>query len=647
MKRKVAAKDLMQIRYVSSPQISSDGHTIVFVHSKMDHDRDEYLSNIWISDLGDEINQLTFGGGSNRYPKWAPNGKKILFTSTLSSEGGISSQLYTLPVSGGEAKQLTKIEGGVHSPRWSPDGTQILFISSFLKEEPKSDVRVIKGLKYKFNGAGFIEGRRDHVFIISSNGGKAKQLTQGEFDVDAAEWLMDSKKIAFISNIDGDADLTRDKYVYTQGLKGDEPTQITDGPRVVTALNPSPKGDVIAYIGHDYRRRLWSNQDIWLVPVEGGESRNMTRKFDQDIGYKLSSDVQPWRGNPNPQWSGDAKFIYFTSTYGGAVRLYRTPIESGGVETVLGDIDHSVEDWSISDNGVIAYNVVKTTSPIELWITSENMQRQITDFNRGYLDQTEISDHERFVIKSSGGHNVEGWLMRPPDFDDNTKYPMILYIRGGSAGCFGYSFMHRFQVLAAKGWVILYLNQWGNGGYNEAFQGEASGHYGEQEYRDLMDAVDHVINNNGFINPDMLGVTGISQGGFLTNWIITHDDRFKAAIPQACVSNWHSFHGTSDIGWTFGRYDMEGTPWANEEKYLSMSPIRYADKVKTPTMIIHADEDYRCSLEQAEQWFTALKILGVPTELIIFPGEPHGIRKPQHRVEMFSHMIRWFEKYLQ
>ena len=646
MKRKVEAKDLMQIRYVSSPQISSDGHTIVFVHSKMDYEKDEYLSNIWKADVEGEISQLSFRGCSNTSPRWAPNEKRILFTSTLNADGKSSSQLFTIPVSGGEAKQLTNVEGGVLSTRWSPDGKKILFISSFRENELSSDVRVITGLKYKFNGSGFIEGRRHHLFVVPSDGGKVQQLTQGDFGVDTAEWCIDSEKIAFISNLDGDADLTTNKYIYIQDLKGGDPTKITDGPRVITALSPSPKGDFIAYIGHNYRRRQWSNQDIWLVPIEGGESRNLTKEFDQDIGYKLSSDVQPWRGNPNPQWSSDSNFVYFTSTYGGAVRLYRTPVESGGVEMVIGDIDHSIEDWSISDNGEIAYNVVKTTSPIELWVTVENTRRQVTDFNRKYLNSTEICDHERFVIKSSGGHKVEGWLMRPPDFDAKDKYPMILYIRGGSAGCFGYSFMHRFQVLAAQGWVVLYLNQWGNGGYNEAFQGEASGHYGEQEYKDLMDAVDHVINNNGFINSDLLGVTGISQGGFLTNWIITHDNRFKAAIPQACVSNWHSFHGTSDIGWTFGRYDMEGTPWEDEEKYLSMSPIRYAGQVKTPTMIIHADEDYRCSIEQAEQWFTALKVLGVQTELIVFPGESHGIRNPQHRVELLGHMIRWFGKYL-
>jgi dipeptidyl aminopeptidase/acylaminoacyl peptidase len=223
---------------------------------------------------------------------------------------------------------------------------------------------------------------------------------------------------------------------------------------------------------------------------------------------------------------------------------------------------------------------------------------------------------------------------------------MVLYIRGGSAGCFGFSFMHEYQSLSAQGWAILYINQWGNGGYNEEFQSKASGHYGQQEYADLMQAVDYVLSHYNFINPDRLGVTGISQGGFLTNWIITHNDRFKAAIPQACVSNWHSFFGTSDIGWTFGRYDMEGFPWEDEEKYLSMSPIRYAAAVKAPTLIIHSDEDYRCSFEQAAQWFTALQYLKVPSKLVIFPGEGHYIKGPQHREKRLHHIIKWFKTYL-
>jgi dipeptidyl aminopeptidase/acylaminoacyl peptidase len=262
------------------------------------------------------------------------------------------------------------------------------------------------------------------------------------------------------------------------------------------------------------------------------------------------------------------------------------------------------------------------------------------------VEGREIVGHERFAFRSTGGHTVEGWLMRPPGFREDTCYPMVLYIRGGSAGCWGYGFMHQFQALAAEGWVVVYVNQWGNGGYGEVFQGEASGHYGEREYLDLMEAVDYVLGEFPFVDAGRLGVTGGSQGGFLTNWIVCHSDRFKAAATQACISNWYSDYGTSDIGWTFGRYDMEGTPWGDEEKYMSMSPIRYASSVSTPTLVVHSDEDHRCSLEQAEQWFTALKVLGVPTRLVIFPGESHGIRGPKHRVEKINHLIEWFKKYL-
>ena len=501
-------------------------------------------------------------------------------------------------------------------------------------------------MKYKFNGVGFLDGKCNHIFTVSAKGGKPHQITHGEYDVDSANWLKDSQQIAFISNVNKDADMTRDKYIYSIDKKASEPDILTDGPKVVTSLKPSPKGDVIAYVGHDYRRRLWSNQDIWIVPVEGGVSKNITREFDQDIGYKLSSDVIISRNNPNPQWSNDANSLYFSSTFGGAVRLYKVPVEGGSVQEVLGGLDHSIQDWSISKNNVIAYNLVKTTAPLEMWLKDQNGSRQITDFNKKYLNETKIMDHEQFVFQSSGDHNVEGWLMKPPSFDENKTYPLILYIRGGSAGCFGNSFMHRYQVLAAQGWIVLYVNQWGNGGYNEAFQGEASGHYGDQEYKDLMEAVDYISTKYHFVNTDKLGVTRGSQGGFLTNWIITHNDKFKAAIPQASISNWHSDYGCSDIGWTFGQYDMEGMPWSDEEKYLSMSPIRYASKVKTPTMIIHAEKDYRCCLEQAEQWFTALKVLGVPTEFVIFPDEHHGIRKPKHRVELLYHIIRWFKEYL-
>ncbi|MDP6457717.1 MAG: S9 family peptidase [Candidatus Bathyarchaeota archaeon] len=646
-KRNVGVVDLRSLRFVSDPQVSPNGERIAFVHTTMDYEKNDYMSSLWTADLKTgRIVQFTSEVGKYRNPVWSPDGSLLLFTSTPLGRETNTSHIHVIPLESGKARPIIEVEGGAASPRWSPDGRQILFTSSFREEAPESDVMVIKHIKYKFNGVGYLEGRSNHLFTVSAEGGKLKQITRGEFDVNAAEWLNNSKDIAFIGNLEENADMTRDQYIYSVNVRGGEPRRLTDGQRVITSLKPSPKGNVIAYIGHDYRRRLWSNQDIWLIPTEGGESRNLTRSFDQDIGYKLSCDIRVRSPNPNPQWSANAEDIYFNSTYGGAVRLYRVPSRGGEVEVVLGGIDHSVEAWNISGNDVITYNAVSTMSPTELWVTEEDKLRRITDFNSRYVKETEICGHERFEFKSSGGHTVEGWLMRPQGLKVDDKYPLVLCIRGGSAGCFGYGFMHQFQVLAAQGWVVMYVNQWGNGGYNEEFQGEVSGHYGKQEYADLMDAVDHVLEHYSFIDPQRLGVMGSSMGGFLTNWIISHDNRFKAAIPQASTCNRYSHFGTSDIGWTHGKYDMEGVPWADEEKYLSMSPIRYVASVKTPTLIIHSELDYRCTLDQAWQWFTALKVLGIPSEMVIFPGESHGIHKPKHKEERLNHIIRWFKKYL-
>jgi len=649
-KRNIEVKDLMRIHFVSDPQISPDGSHVAFVHTTIDYNMDDYVSALWMADLETgRTAQFTSGRGKDKNPRWSPDSRRLLFTSITGKDSEKKSQIYIISIEGGEARRITDVEGGVEHPRWSPDGRRILFISAFRKEKPESDVKVIKRIKYKFNGVGFFEGRRRHLFTVSSKGGRPKQVTRGELDVNAAEWLRDGKRIAFISNLEKDADLTCDTYIYTVEAKGGEPKRLTDGPMVITSFKPSPRDDFIAYIGHDYRMRLWGNKDIWLISTEGGESLNLTQAFDHDIGYKLSCDVRVVSPNSNPQWSGDADAIYFTSTYEGAVRLYKVSSGGGDVKAVMGGVNHSIEAWSMSRNGVIAYNVVSTTNPIELWVMKEGEQRQITDFNERWARQLNICDHERFTFKSSGGHTVEGWLMRPPIFEEDSNYPMVLYIRGGSAGCFGFGFMHEFQVLAAQGWVVLYVNQWGSGGYDEEFQAQASGHYGQQEYADLMEAVDFVLDNYSFIDPEKLGVAGGSQGGFLTNWIVTHTDRFKAAVTQRSVCNWASMFGTSDIGWTFGRYDMEGVPWSDEEKYFSMSPLRYVANTKTPTLIIHAEEDYRCPLEQAWQWFTALKFLGVTTEMVIFPEENHDLSrrgKPKHREQRINHIIRWFKKYL-
>jgi len=650
--RNVKIQDLMGVKMVSDPQISPTGDEIAFVYTTMDYDKDEYLSDIWVFKVKTgKTTKFTSGRGKDKYPRWSQNGQNLLFISVPpgGEEEKKKSQLYVIPLEGGEAQKLTDIEGGVESPRWSPDGKSILFISSVKTDKSEEEIKVIKRIQYKFNGRGFFPGQRKHVFSVGVRGGKHRQITKGDFDVESAEYLPNGKEVTFISNTDDDADLTIVKHIYNTDSRGGRVTQLTKNKHSISSLKPSPKGDVIAYIGHDFKKGLATNQNIWLLPVEGGCSKNLTADFDQDIGTKLSCDLRVSSPNPNPDWSADGKMLYFTSTFNGVASLYCVNINGSEVKAIIGDINHSIEAWSIAETGTIAYTTLGTTDPIELWLKANGDSKQLTNLNKRWSDKLFLCDHERFEFKSSAGHMVEGWLMRPPQFDQEKKYPMIVEIHGGPRGAYGYSLMHEFQVLASQGWVIMYINPYGSGGYYEDFQAGLPGRYGEQDYADIMESVDHVLKNYDFIDVEKLGVTGGSYGGYMTNWIVTHTDRFKAAVTQRSISNWMSFFGTSDIGWTFGKWEMGGIPWIDEEVFQAKSPIKYVKNAKTPTLIIHSEEDHRCPMEQAEQFFTALKVLNVPTEFIRFPRENHDLSrkgKPKNREQRLKHMIRWFKKHL-
>jgi dipeptidyl aminopeptidase/acylaminoacyl peptidase len=655
MNKKVEVQDLRRIQMVTDPQITPNGKRIAFVHTTIDYRSNEYVSNIWLAELEPQkLWQLTAGRGKDKSPRWSPDGSKLLFTSSPPQKERKTPrkpQLFVINVAGGEAVQWTNLKGGIQNPRWAPTGQSILFTSLVEgRETTTSDVKVIRRVQYKFNAKGFFNGQRNHLFTISTSRRNPKQITEGAFDVDAAEWLGDTRNIVFISNLKATADLTRDKYLYMIPVSGGDPERLTDGPRTISSFSVSPKTDEIAYIGHDYRRGLASNQDLWIVSSSGGASSNLTSRFDQDIGKTLSCDVRLENANSNPQWSNDGERLFFTSAYKGYVGLYQTSRTDGEVRQILGEANHSVESWSIAKGETIAYTMLQSMAPIELWMKTENVRRQLTFMNQRWIKRREIQQCEKFTFKSAAGHRVEGWIIRPPGFKEGKKYPMILEIHGGPRGVFGYSFMHEFQVLAAQGWVIVYTNPFGSGGYEETFQAGLPGHYGEQDFTDLMEAVDYTLKHYAFIDTERLGVLGGSYGGFMTNWIVTHTDRFKAAVTMRSISNWVSFFGCSDIGWTFGQWEMGGNPpWIDEERYMAKSPIRYVQNVTTPTLIIHSENDYRCPMEQAEQFFTALKCLNVPTELIRFPNEYHSllrIGKPKHREERLNHTIRWFKTYL-
>jgi dipeptidyl aminopeptidase/acylaminoacyl peptidase len=662
-KKIVDIMDLEKIKIPSAPQISPDGERVAFVKTEMDFEKNEYLNDLWMGDIETElVTQFTAGRRKDKNPIWSPDSRYIAFTSTpLSKEGEEKKkpQLYVMYTLGGEPKKITDIDKGVEEIKWSPDGKWILFLSMTepgsrevsekedINENEESKVKVITRLKYKFNGPGFFDGKRKHLFVVPMEGGEVKQITDGEFDVSNPEWMSNNKTVIFSSNLEEDADKEGKEYLYKIDLDKGEPEKLIDTLMSISGISASPEGDEVVFAGHDYRKGSGTNQDIWKLRLGDRDLVNLTSGFDQDIGTKISCDVRVSSPNQNPTWRGD--FIYFTSTYEGDAPLYRIHKEGGEVEKGLGGRDHSIEAFSISNEGKIAYTVLDTMKPIELWIWDGEESKQITHFNDEYVNETNIQGHEHFTFESNAGHQVEGWLMTPPGFEGESKIPLILHIHGGPRGAYGNSFFHEFQYLASQGWAVLFINPYGSGGYWEDFQAGLPGHYFEQDYDDLMKAVDVIIEDKDWVDEDRLGVTGGSYGGVMTNWIITHTDRFAAAVTLRSISNWYSFFGCSDIGWTFGKREIGGTPWKDEEEFMAKSPIRYVENVSTPTMIIHSELDYRCPMEQAEQLYIALKYLGVETEFVRFPEENHDLSrsgKPKHRKERLEHISRWFKKYL-
>ncbi len=558
-KRNVEIRDLGKIMAVSAPRISPDGKRVIFVHTKMDFKEDTYHNHLWMADLETKKTyQFTSGRGKDKNPSWSPDGKQIMFTSTppAKDDEKKTSQVYVMDVDGGEARQVTDVEEGVESPQWGSKGKNILFVSGVKRvDRGDSDVRIIDRIVYKFQGKGFFENIRKHLFTVKASGGKVRQVTEGEFDVTAPQWSGDGKSIIFYGNLNEDADLVRRWYLYKVDAKGGESERITDTLMSISGISPSKK--VIAYAGHDYHNGSGTISDVWLL--ENGDSKNLTADFDQDLGTRLSSDIRVNSPNVIPTWHDT--HLYFTSCYEGVSSLYRVHKEGGPVEKVIGEVDHSVESFSISEDGKIAYTVLKTDAPIELWLWDGKKSRQITRLNKGYMKKVQIQGHEHFTFTSSADHEVEGWLCKPPGFDEQKKYPLILHIHGGPRGAYGNSMNHEFQVLAAQGWAVMYINPWGSGGYDEAFQAGLPGKYHEQDYDDLMKAVDVIIESNQWVDENKLGVTGGSYGGVMTNWIITQTTRFAAAVTLRSISNWMSFYGVSDIGWTFGKTEMGGDWW--------------------------------------------------------------------------------------
>jgi dipeptidyl aminopeptidase/acylaminoacyl peptidase len=676
VKSKIEIEDLRNFTFISDPQISPNGEQVAFVHTTIDYDNQKYVKHLWmLNRKTKETEQFTSGPGSDSHPRWSPDGKQLLFISRGRHPRSKRPQLYVIPTCGGEARPTTCVEGGVMKPIWAPDAKRILFLSRVWTEgKPDSDVLVVKRLKYKYDSVGIFAGTRPHLFKVEV-GSSPVQLTEGEFDIDAVTWSPDGRRIALVTNTAAllgdpytdvsvrgrwpepvhDPDLSYLRDIYLMSAEGGELEMLTRRKHVIRDLSWAPGGEEIAFLGHDFRRVYMTNTEVWVVSLEDGAPVNLTGSFDRDIGIggygPPLSDVRVPSPDPGVIWSSDASYLYFMAMDIPTANIYRVSRLSGEVVRFTEGV--SVCGFSLSGNGdVLAYTAMDSVHPAELYVRDGAGDVRVTRFNDGFLDGLRLSVPERFTFTNELSREVDGWIMRPVDFEKGGKYPVILEMHGGRVLCYGDAMFHQFQVWAANGFAVIYTNARGSGGYGEDYRYAGTYNQAVLEFKDTMDFVDAVLGRFDYIDPDRMGVTGGSYGGYMTNWIISHTDRFKAAVACRSTINRVSKTATGDHDYMnpdrFAGNDVDYI--TNREKHMAHSPLTFVKNVKTPTMIIHSEHDLRVPISEGEQWFVALKLHNVPVEFVRFPNETHDLSRsgsPKHREERLQHMLRWLKKYLQ
>ncbi len=668
-------EDLYKYKPVSYPRISPDGKRIAFVVTTTDERLYKYRSSIWIVPVeGGEARLFTSGPASAHSPAWSPDGQWLAFVSEREGDlagkdekdskklGKGKPQVWIIPTNGGEAQQVTFMQHGASNPTWSPDGRHILFSAPVgpADEEtadgkPLPKVRVIDRLWYRLDGVGYIYERRSHLFLIDALGGEAQQLTEGDWDDGDAAWSPDGAHIAFTSSRAEDRWRLPNPDVYTLAIDNGKALRcLTDGSLSCSAPSWSPDGSTIAFMA-SLKLHSGGHTDIYTIAAAADRAAATCLTWDFEGSFQdwTNSDIGDEHLTPPPVWSSDGKTLYALASHRGASRIFTFPLSGAGKQPqTLTPGSIQVRDFSIDRSAQqMALLIGSPTRVQEIFARSTAASgelRRLTSFNEALLNEISLSTPEHFSYTGADGWPMDGWVMKPQDFDPSKKYPLIVEIHGGPATQYGYGFFHEMQLLTTAGYVVLYTNPRGSIGYGRDFSLAVRGAWGEKDSLDIMAGVDALL-QQGYIDEQRMGVTGGSYGGFMTNWLISHNDRFKVAVTDRSVVNLASDFGSGDFGWTFADDELDTTPWEDLEKYMHMSPITYVKNIHTPLLIIHSEQDLRCNIEQAEQLFAALKYMGREVLFVRFEGQSHGMSRgghPKLRVERLKHILDWFEKHI-
>jgi dipeptidyl aminopeptidase/acylaminoacyl peptidase len=634
----------MEMEAVGNPAISPDGRSIIFTRTWVDKLKDRSRSNLWIIDVdGARARELTGGAHNDSSPVWSPDGKRIAF---LSDRDG-TEQLYVMWLDTREMAQLTRLERGPNNIDWSPDGKYIAFTSSVPDNDPILPVKlpekprgaewarpavVVDRLQWASDGRGPLPKANTHVFVIDATlGGTPRQITSGKYNHSGFDWASDGRTI-YVSGIrKPEAEYLRnDSEIYAVDPATLEIKQLTDRKGPDTNPETSPNGNWIAYAGYD--DKMYTNHigSLYLMDKQGGGKRL--------LATDLLSSPQ------NLSWAADSSGVYFTVQEKGSSHVYFVALD--GRKRKVTDGVQMLNGLSLSAGGQAA--AVRTSfqepgSLVTFNVKDTAKMTKLVDVNSDVLANVKLGEAEELWFTSKDGLKVQGWLIKPANFEAGRKYPMVLWIHGGPWSMYSVAWNWAFQNFAANGYAVLYTNPRGSTGYGQDFVNGIQYSYPGKDYDDLMAGVDAAI-AKGFIDDKNLFVCGGSGGGVLTAWIVGHTDRFAAAVSMRPVINWHSFVGTTDgANWY---HQFQKRPWEDPMEFAVRSPLHYVANVKTPTMIMTGEADLRTPMGQSEEYYRALKMLKKETLLVRMPDEFHGWRRPSHQLLQQLYLQAWFEKHM-
>jgi dipeptidyl aminopeptidase/acylaminoacyl peptidase len=650
--RYFTGSDLFSLEVATDPQISPDGKTIAYVRKSNDVMTDKARSTIWLVDVATgQQRPLLAGPGSYFSPRWSPDGARLAYVAA----DGASPQLYVRWMASGESARITGLPDSPNALAWSPDGRRIAY-TMFVPDEgptlgkapPKPEaakwaepLQVIDAVTYRADGAGYLKPGYDQLFWVPADGGASTQLTFGATNAGGpVSWTPDGRSILFSANLSKNWEREPvNSEVYRIGIGGGAPVALTsrDGPDASPVV--SPDGKHIAYVGFDDRKRSYENTRLYVMNLDGSGSRVLTGSLDRSVG--------------SPVWAADSRSIYVQVEDQGTNKVERVGLD-GSIRTVATgltgselDRPYAGGDFTVARNGAIALTMGDQLHPSDIGVSTGNGVRQLTRLNESLLASKVLGQPKKLAVTSSYDQRpIDAWMILPPDFDASKKYPLILEIHGGPFSAYGPSFSTDDQLYASAGYVVLYTNPRGSTSYGEEFANQIDKAYPGHDYDDLMSAVDAAI-ATGNVDPNNLFVTGGSGGGVLTAWIVGKTDRFRAAATQKPVINWASFELTSDGATYFSPYWFAKKPWEDPMGYWQRSPLSLVGNVKTPTLVVVGSEDYRTPDSEAEQYYEALQLRGIPTAFVKVPGASHGgiAARPSQAAAKASAIIAWFDRY--